>query len=203
VLLFIERQNAVVGRSGEKNPSLAVASPGKHLIQQEINIGKKFFSPLADAGSVCCMLKFLEEAFMLEPQVIRRDEPGRRKGSRRRRLQNRRANGVNPGENICCRLAARLVASYYHLKLGEIVGRPRGSHDVTRARHLAMYLAHVVGGLSLSAVGAGFRRDRTTASYACHRVEDARDDPAFDAALSDLEISAGVLLELEREERTA
>jgi hypothetical protein len=66
-----------------------------------------------------------------------------------------------------------------------------------------MYLAHVVGGLTLSAVGACFGRDRTTASYACHRVEDARDDPAFDVALSDLEIVAGVLLDLQGEERSA
>jgi len=103
-------------------------------------------------------------------------------------------------EDVCA-LAARLVASHCDVAIGEIVGRPRKSRRATRARHLAMYLAHVACGLSLAAVGAGFKRDRTTASYACHKVEDARDDPAFDAALADLEICAGVLFELRCEEK--
>lgn len=66
-----------------------------------------------------------------------------------------------------------------------------------------MYLAHVIYGLSLVGVGVGFGRDRTTVAYACHMVEDARDDPAFDAALAGLEISAAILLDLERAEKAA
>lgn len=102
-----------------------------------------------------------------------------------------------------CRLTARLAAGHYGVSFGEAIGRKRGSRRGTRARHVAMYLAHVVYGLNLVEVGAGFHRDRTTAAYACARIEDLRDDPAFDAALASLEISAGVLLELGLMEKAA
>ncbi|RYG56471.1 MAG: chromosomal replication initiator DnaA [Alphaproteobacteria bacterium] len=59
--------------------------------------------------------------------------------------------------------------------------------ETARARQLAMYLAHVVKGISLTAIGAAFGRDRTTVSYACGLIEDLRDDPKFDAELDRLE----------------
>jgi chromosomal replication initiation ATPase DnaA len=139
---------------------------------------------------------------MAEEQIVRREQitrnPRRSAGSGRQHAAGREAD-----DEACCRIAAQLVASHYDMALVEVVGRARRSHRATRARHMAMYLAHVVCGLSLAAVGAGFNRDRTTASYACHKIEDARDDPAIDAALADLEISAGVLLELQSEEKRA
>jgi Bacterial dnaA protein helix-turn-helix len=51
----------------------------------------------------------------------------------------------------------------------------------------AMYLAHVVLGLSLTEVGNQFARDRTTVAHACAMIEDMRDDPALDARLDHLE----------------
>ena len=54
--------------------------------------------------------------------------------------------------------------------------------------------------MKLAEIGDAFRRDRTTAGYACARVEDARDDPAFDAALTGLETAARIMLELEQEQ---
>ena len=62
-------------------------------------------------------------------------------------------------------------------------GRPR----VAFARQVAMYLAHVAGGLTMSEVGQLFRRDRTTVAHACAVVEDLRDDPTFDRSLELLE----------------
>lgn len=56
-----------------------------------------------------------------------------------------------------------------------------------RARQLAMYLAHTMLGKSLADVGEAFGRDRTTVSYACNLIEDLRDDPAFEAAVTRLE----------------
>jgi len=50
-----------------------------------------------------------------------------------------------------------------------------------------MYLSHVVLGLTLTEVGQVFARDRTTVAYACSRVEDLRDDLAFDRSLELLE----------------
>jgi hypothetical protein len=49
-----------------------------------------------------------------------------------------------------------------------------------------MYLAHVVP-VCYSAIGRLFRRDRTTAAYACALVEERRDDPAIDRVLHTLE----------------
>jgi chromosomal replication initiation ATPase DnaA len=50
-----------------------------------------------------------------------------------------------------------------------------------------MYLSHVAFGLTFTETGRLFDRDRTTVSQACAIVEDLRDDPAMDRALSILE----------------
>ena len=55
------------------------------------------------------------------------------------------------------------------------------------ARQVAMYLAHVGCGLSLTETGRLFERDRTTVAHACGVIEDRRDDPIFDRALDLLE----------------
>lgn len=98
-----------------------------------------------------------------------------------------------------CHLAAKLAAGCFDVRVAEIAARSRCSPRVANARHVAMYLAHVVCGLSLASVGSGFKRDRSTVSYACRRVEDSRDDPAVDSMLAGLECSARIVLELESE----
>jgi chromosomal replication initiation ATPase DnaA len=69
----------------------------------------------------------------------------------------------------------------------ELWSGTRGRPSVAFARQVGMYLAHVTCGLSLTEVGEVFARDRTTVAHACSRVEDQRDDPAFDRALELLE----------------
>ena len=59
--------------------------------------------------------------------------------------------------------------------------------EVALARQVAMYLAHVVCGLTLTDTGRLFGRDRTTVAHACCVIEDRRDDPLFDRALDLLE----------------
>ena len=105
--------------------------------------------------------------------------------------------------NALCAVAARLAANHYEVTLNDVGAPTRRSRRATRARHVAMYLAHVVFGLSHAAIGVAFGRSRRSVAYACGRVEDARDDPAFDAALAGLEISAPILLDLERGEKAA
>ncbi|PWB81874.1 MAG: chromosomal replication initiator DnaA [Methylocystaceae bacterium] len=63
----------------------------------------------------------------------------------------------------------------------------RGRAPVARARHLAIYLQHVVFGASLSCCGKSFARDRTSVRHACAKIEDERDEPAFDCAVARLE----------------
>ncbi|RTL80319.1 MAG: chromosomal replication initiator DnaA [Hyphomicrobiales bacterium] len=58
---------------------------------------------------------------------------------------------------------------------------------VARARHLAVYLHHVALGASLSACARDFAGDRASMRYACARIEDLRDDPAFDRGAARLE----------------
>jgi len=89
-----------------------------------------------------------------------------------------------------CSLAARLSAMHFELSQAALIAAPRGSRRLSRARHVAIYLAHVTLGLPLALVAQRFRRDRSTAAYACRLVEDLRERPAFDAALATLEIAA-------------
>lgn len=65
----------------------------------------------------------------------------------------------------------------------------RGTAAAALTRQVAMYLAHVAFEMSLARVAVSFERDRSTVAYACHKVEDMRDDPAFDARMDDLETS--------------
>lgn len=92
-------------------------------------------------------------------------------------------------------MAAAAAVSAFRLRTA-----PRGGPREARARQQAMYLAHVVFGLTLTRVGIGFGRDRTTVRHACARIEDSRDDPRFELGLGALE--AG-LLALDRSGRAA
>jgi ribosomal protein L27 len=73
-----------------------------------------------------------------------------------------------------------LVSARENIPVRHLLHRTRGSRAAADARHLAMYLIHVCAGHNLTEVGEIFKRDRTTIRHACARVEDARDDTAFD-----------------------
>ena len=61
---------------------------------------------------------------------------------------------------------------------------PRWADMLALARQVAMYIAHVSYGLSLTEVGSAFERDRTTVAHACSVVEVKREDPQFDEAIT-------------------
>ncbi|KKB76742.1 hypothetical protein VW35_16655 [Devosia soli] len=88
-----------------------------------------------------------------------------------------------------------MVAREKHVPIRLLVHDSRCRADAARARQLAMYLAHVVKGISLTSIGAAFGRDRTTVSYACGLIEDLRDDARFDAELDRLETELNLLAE--------
>jgi len=82
------------------------------------------------------------------------------------------------------RLALDLaMSSVLGVETGALWHGTRGAKDIAFARQIAMYLAHVSCGMTLTDVGAMFGRDRTTVSYGCLKVEYRRDDPVFDRAL--------------------
>jgi chromosomal replication initiation ATPase DnaA len=80
-----------------------------------------------------------------------------------------------------------LTARYKRIPVRMFTHPSRGRANAALARQLAMYLVHVTLGETLSRVGEAFGRDRTTVSHACGLIEDMRDDPAFDAELTELE----------------
>ena len=96
-----------------------------------------------------------------------------------------------PADQHLRRLLEQTVAPAFAVPCAELWGDTRGSPDAALARQVAMYLAHVGCGLSLTEVGRLFARDRTTVAHACERVEDRRESAPFDRARELLE---GVLV---------
>lgn len=86
-----------------------------------------------------------------------------------------------------CFDAIILVANHKSVPVRLLIHRSRGRLAVARARQIAMYLAHVMLGRSLTDIGLAFGRDRTTVSYACGLIEDMRDDRGFDEEICALE----------------
>lgn len=84
-------------------------------------------------------------------------------------------------------LAQSAVAFAFNVPARELEAPTRRSPRAAFARQVAMYLVHITFELPLARVALAFGRDRSTAAYACHRVEDERDDKAFDARLDALE----------------
>jgi chromosomal replication initiation ATPase DnaA len=80
-----------------------------------------------------------------------------------------------------------VVAAAFGVSIRALESATRGSPPVAFARQIAMYLAHVGCGLSLTAVGRHFARDRTTVAHACSLIEDRREDHTLDRTLDLLE----------------
>lgn len=86
-------------------------------------------------------------------------------------------------------LVENFVGAVFRISPREMRAKHRSREEVAFARQVAMYLAHVAGGLPMTEVGRLFARDRTTVAHACAVVEDRRDDPVFDRALAVLEFA--------------
>ena len=87
------------------------------------------------------------------------------------------------------------VAAVFEVDVRELRAATRGAPRTAFTRQVAMYLAHVVCGLSLTEVGQLFARDRTTVAHACKLVEDRRDDPELDGKLDHLERAVALLID--------
>ena len=104
---------------------------------------------------------------------------------RRRAPSGHRSACVDPA--TFCSAAWRLAAHAFVVSVADIGRREHCSRRISRARQVAMYLSNVAGGVALAQVGDRFGRDRRTAAHACAVVEDMRDDPEVDLALTLLE----------------
>ncbi|KAB2919592.1 MAG: hypothetical protein F9K29_04545 [Hyphomicrobiaceae bacterium] len=105
-----------------------------------------------------------------------------------RSLQSEREVGYErASEPIVRPVLEFAVCRVFAVRGPELWSITRGHPSTAFARQVAMYLAHVACGLTLTEVGQIFARDRTTVAHACGVIEDRRDDPAFDRSLELLE----------------
>ena len=88
---------------------------------------------------------------------------------------------------VIARLAKEVVCDANALPHTVMLNGTRGDSHVALARQTAMYLAHVVGQLTLSEVATYFKKNRTTVSHSCTNIEDRRDSPIFDLQLEFME----------------
>ena len=87
------------------------------------------------------------------------------------------------------------VAVVFEVGIEELRAPTRGSARAASARQVAMYLAHVGCGVSLTEVGRLFERDRTTVAYPCSLIEDKREDADFDYRLDHFERAVSCLID--------
>lgn len=85
------------------------------------------------------------------------------------------------------RLIEDIVADVFDVDALLLRRATRGKARIALARQVAMYIAHIGYGLTLTEVGRMFGRDRTTVAHACNVVEAKRDDVVFDGAVVLLE----------------
>ena len=94
---------------------------------------------------------------------------------------------VAEADRIRAALAIQLIAAATGVSADRMSAR---RHRGSRARWLALYLAHIAFGWPLERVGHAFGLNRATVSAACRWVEDERDRPTLDAWLDRLEACA-------------
>lgn len=87
------------------------------------------------------------------------------------------------------RLAVGMVEYALSLAPNSVLEQKRGTASTAYARQLAMYAVYVGFGISLARVAGAFGRDRSTVAYACHQIEDKRDDPALDSWLDHFDVA--------------
>ena len=88
------------------------------------------------------------------------------------------------------RLCEALASRAFGVDVRDLRAPVRCRQRVSRARQIAVYLAHVSFGVSYKEAAQAFGRDPSTVRHACTRIEDARDDADFDHTLLRLEQAA-------------
>lgn len=95
--------------------------------------------------------------------------------------------------NVLCQCVLDQAAILFGIPARELRKPGRSRLEVARVRQIAMYVSHIVLGITMRDVGRGFDRDRTTVLHACQVVEDLRENREFDAAVAMMEQLASIL----------
>lgn len=86
-----------------------------------------------------------------------------------------------------CRLIGEITNEMSVVVSGYVQqGRDR-RRRLAHVRQIAMYVSHVCLQMQFNDIGRAFGRDEATVRYACHMVEDRRDDGAYDDFVSSIE----------------
>lgn len=88
---------------------------------------------------------------------------------------------------ILARMAKEIASESFALPMADLVSPARGHSNAALARQCAMYLAHVVGQLTLGEISETFKRDRSTVGHACANIEDRRESMIFDMQITYME----------------
>ena len=100
-------------------------------------------------------------------------------------LQGARHSHVLPDPtDRTCQLARDVAGAMLAVPAEDLARAERSRKQVCEARHVGMYIAHVVFQLPFRAVAEGFHRHRSTVSYAVRQIEERRDDGRFDELLT-------------------
>ncbi|MCX5512162.1 hypothetical protein C3941_08830 [Kaistia algarum] len=101
------------------------------------------------------------------------------------------SGGKGNGREGLGRLLAETVGDALRVDPDRLSRKGRGDARTAFARHVAIYLACTRFGLSFTEAGRLFGRDRTTAAYACRRIEEERDEASTDRFVDQLDRSIG------------
>jgi hypothetical protein len=94
---------------------------------------------------------------------------------------------VLSGHSFACRIVTQLTRELLSLSSRAMVKNTDLRRPNAHVLQISMYICHVVLRMSLSEIGQAFGKHRTTVSYACHTVEDRRDDASYDQFVSTVE----------------
>ena len=84
-------------------------------------------------------------------------------------------------------LAQAVAAHAYGIDIATMQRPGRGSRETSKARQVAMYLAHVGLHVGAVTVARSFGRNHKAVAHACQQIEAAREDPSFNRTLDWLE----------------
>lgn len=84
-------------------------------------------------------------------------------------------------------VAQAVAAHSFGIPLDAIIASETGSDQAVKARQVAMYLSRTVLKLGAREIARAFRRTHPAVLHACRRIEEAREDPAFDRTVEWLE----------------
>lgn len=102
----------------------------------------------------------------------------------RKQIQNCQLTQAQIGQ---CRAIVRAVSQSSGVDYDDFFASSRRRMEAASARQLAMYLCHVLSGLTMTEVGCFFGRDRTTVAHACAVIEDSREERRTDDRIQAIE----------------